>query len=164
MVISHLSWRDKTKVKQRSRALVRRLVPYVFVLTENKSDLWMWMFLNVACDGLMACSLSFVCVLQNILCSSLIMNFWISRRLFFYTYGHFSPTPVKCFCYFLPIFAGWTRSHRKTQGGHVRPACREEMANLLQQKEGKKTFHCASRQTQHLSPNAFCRLTALAYI
>lgn len=33
--------------------------------------------------------------------------------------------------------AGWARPHRETQGSHVRPACREEVADLLQQEEGR---------------------------
>lgn len=39
--------------------------------------------------------------------------------------------------FFFPRCAGWAWPHRETQRSHVRPACREEVADLLQQKEGR---------------------------
>lgn len=45
---------------------------------------------------------------------------------------------------FSVIFAGWARPHRETQGSHVRPACREEVADLLQQKEGRSITELAA--------------------
>lgn len=41
--------------------------------------------------------------------------------------------------------AGWARPHRETQGSYVRPACREEVADLLQQKEGRRIVAAACR-------------------
>lgn len=49
-----------------------------------------------------------------------------------------APTFLNLFLLFHLHFAGWAWSYRETQGSHVRTACREEMANLLQQKEGKQ--------------------------
>ena len=65
------------------------------------------------------------------------------------------------FSTFFSRFAGRARPYRETQGSHVCPACWEEMANLLQQKEGKKNPSNEHYIKRHHQPTqASCQLAA----
>ncbi len=58
-------------------------------------------------------------------------------------FSSFAEVLSPMFLLFVLHLTGWAGPHREAQGSHVCPACREEMANLLQQKEGKNLSLCS---------------------